>query len=98
MTLTVYKGQSASGSPAIQRTIGRYVVNDQHIAASLLGGILTKDILSGDLVTVVINDEKNGTISKLCKYVSYNYQVIDSASSPSADTVADNTLLFEVIY
>lgn len=94
----VYKGQSPAGTPDISREVNRYVVNDEHVVVSVKGGLLNKSILSGDLVTVVITDPQNGNVSKLCKYISYNFQVMDSASSSSPDTVADNTLLFEIIY
>ncbi len=94
----VYKGQAPTGTPDISREVNRYVVNDEHVAVSVKGGLINKTILSGDLVTVIITDPQNGTVSKLCKYISYNFQVMDSASSSSPDTIADNTLLFEVIY
>lgn len=96
--LRVYKGRSPEGTPDIAREVNRYVVNDEHVAVSIKGGLLNKSILSGDLVSVIITDPQNGSVSKLCKYISYNFQVMDSASSTSADTVADNTLLFEIIY
>lgn len=94
----VYKGQAPTGTPDISREVNRYVVNDEHVAVSVKGGLINKTILSGDLVTVIITDPQNGTVSKLCKYISYNFQVMDSAASSSPDTIADNTLLFEVIY
>lgn len=99
MNINVYKGTSANGSPSISRDIAAYRLSDTHITAMLTGGLLTKDITSQDIVTVVITDNQNGeTISKVCKYISYNYQVVDTANSPNGTAVADNTLLFEILY
>ncbi len=98
MNIIVYKGQSANGAPAISRDIARCSISDTHIAASIKGGLLTKDIVSGDIVTVVITGGEEGTTTKVCKYVSYNYVVVDTASNPNAEAVADNTLLFEILF
>ena len=98
MNVKVYKGQNTNGSLAISRDVARWNISDTHIAVSIKGGLLTKDITSGEIVTVVITGDSDGTTSRVCKYISYNYQIVDTVDNPNAETVADNTLLFEVLY
>lgn len=98
MNIKVYKGQSTNGTLAITRDVARCNISDTHIAVSIKGGLLTKDITSGEIVTVVITGDNDGTTSRVCKYISYNYQIVDTVDNPNAETIADNTLLFEILY
>lgn len=97
LALKIYKGLSRKIDPTYTNEILKYSLNDGRLSVYLSGGYPELGFKYNDLVCIDINDSVNGNLSFYGRFISSNYVVYDSRTEVDGITIADNSLLFELI-